>query len=158
MAFNIESIKRIYEEEELNFSFEPESKLIRFSMNTEASSDVRFIVRIVNARTVLFTTILPMNIPEKMRSKVSEYINRVNYDLLLGNFQMDFSDGEFSYKAAAAFEEDFGLSDETILRLTYVGFNMFDAYVPALFSIIYGGKTPLEAFEEAEKDDEDDEE
>lgn len=153
MSFNIESIKRVYEEEELNFAYEPEYQLIRFSMNIDVTSDVRFIARIVNAKTALFTTILPMNIPEKMRKEVSEYITMVNYELLLGNFQMDFIDGELSYKAVAAFEEDYGLADMTVIRLTYVGFNMFDKYIPGVFSIIYGGKSPQEAFSEISSDE-----
>ena len=40
MAFSIEDIKRIYEEEELKFAYEPEYELIRFSMNIEVTSDV----------------------------------------------------------------------------------------------------------------------
>ena len=137
MAFGIEDIKRIYEEEELKFAYEPEYQLIRFSMNIEATSDVRFIARIVNSKTALFTTILPMNIPEKMRKPVSEYLTMVNYELLLGNFQLDFIDGELSYKAVAAFEEDFGLADMTVIRLTYVGFNMFDKYI--IYTLHYIG-------------------
>ena len=154
MAFSIEDIKRIYEEEELKFAYEPEYQLIRFSMNIEATSDVRFIARIVNSKTALFTTILPMNIPEKMRKSVSEYLTMVNYELLLGNFQLDFIDGELSYKAVAAFEEDSGLADMTVIRLTYVGFNMIDKYIKGVFAKKYGGKSPEQAFSEINDDDE----
>ena len=71
MAFDILSIAEVYKAENLNFSTEEERGLIRFSMNTEASPDVRFTARVVNPRTALFTTILPMNIPEKNRAAVS---------------------------------------------------------------------------------------
>ena len=150
MAFEILSIAEVYKAENLNFSTEEERGLIRFSMNTEASPDVRFTARVVNPRTALFTTILPMNIPEKNRAAVSEYLTRVNYTLLLGNFQMDLSDGELSYKSVGVFEEESGLPDSVVTRLTYVGFNMFDKYIPGVFAIIYGGRTAEEAFQEIE--------
>ncbi|MBS6546824.1 MAG: YbjN domain-containing protein [Butyricicoccus pullicaecorum] len=150
MAFDILSIAEVYKAENLNFSTEEERGLIRFSMNTEASPDVRFTARVVNPRTALFTTILPMNIPEKNRAAVSEYLTRVNYTLLLGNFQMDLSDGELSYKSVGVFEEESGLPDSVVTRLTYVGFNMFDKYIPGVFAIIYGGRTAEEAFQEIE--------
>ena len=150
MAFDILSIAEVYKAENLNFSTEEERGLIRFSMNTEASPDVRFTARVVNPRTALFTTILPMNIPEKNRAAVSEYLTRVNYTLLLGNFQMDLSDGELSYKSVGVFEEESGLPDSVVTRLTYVGFNMFDKYIPGVFAIIYRGRTAEEAFQEIE--------
>ena len=153
MAFDILSIAEVYKAENLNFSTEEERGLIRFSMNTEASPDVRFTARVVNPRTALFTTILPMNIPEKNRAAVSEYLTRVNYTLLLGNFQMDLSDGELSYKSVGVFEEESGLPDSVVTRLTYVGFNMFDKYIPGVFSIIYGGRTAEEAFKEVDSKD-----
>ena len=150
MAFDILSIAEVYKAENLNFSTEEERGLIRFSMNTEASPDVRFTARVVNPRTALFTTILPMNIPEKNRAAVSEYLTRVNYTLLLGNFQMDLADGELSYTSVGVFEEESGLPDSVVTRLTYVGFNMFDKYIPGVFAIIYGGRTAEEAFQEIE--------
>lgn len=154
MAFDILSIAQIYEAENLNFETAEEHGQIRFSMNTQASPDVRFTVRLVNPRTALFTTVLPIYVPEKSRAAVSEYITRVNYTLLLGNFQMDMSDGELSYKTVGVFEEETGLEDTVVTRLTYVGFNMFDKYMPGVFAIIYGGKTALEAFTEVESKEE----
>ena len=60
MAFDITSIAQVYQTEDLNFSTDEERGIIRFSMNTQASPDVRFTARVVNPRTALFTTILPM--------------------------------------------------------------------------------------------------
>lgn len=148
MAFDIHSIAQVYKAENLRFSTDEERNIIRFSMNTKVSADVRFNARLVNPRTALFTTILPMNIPEANRAAVSDYITRVNYTLLLGNFQLDLTDGELGYKAAGAFEEETGLPDSVVMRLTYVGFSMFDKYMPGVFAIVYGGKSAADAFAE----------
>lgn len=146
MAFDIVSVKRIYENENLQFSLDEARDLIRFKMDTTVTPDVRFLCRLVNPRTLLCTTILPLNIPEKHRQTVSEYLTRVNYRLLLGNFQMDLSDGELSYKVVAVLEPEIGLPDGSVTRLTYVGFNMFDEYIPGVFAILYGGKSAEQAF------------
>ena len=69
---------------------------------------------------------------------------------------MDFSDGELVYQAVGVFEEETGLPDSVVVRLTYIGFNMFDKYVPGIFSIVYGGKDPKEAFDEINNEDDDD--
>lgn len=147
----IEDIASVYEEEGLKFSTHEENQSITFNMNTHVSQDVHFIARIVNSRTVLFETRLPMNIPEEFREAVSSYLTRANYGLLVGCFQMDFADGELDYTTAGCHEEDDELSEDVIRRLTYVGFNMFDDYIPGVFAIIYGGKDPITAYETVEK-------
>lgn len=48
MAFDITSIAQVYQAEDLNFSTDEERGIIRFSMNTQASPDVRFTARVVN--------------------------------------------------------------------------------------------------------------
>lgn len=152
MSFSLETVERIYNKEELNFEVDKKNNVIRFSMDSDIASQLRFIFRIVNELTVMFKTLLPFNIPEKYRQQVSEYITRVNYEMLMGNFEMDFSDGEFSYKISLAFEEEHGIADDVILRLTYIGFNMMDIYAKGVFAIIHGGKTAIEAFEQCDRD------
>ena len=61
-------------------------------------------------------------------------------------------DGEVRYKTTGCADENTMPGLDVIRRLTYVGFSMFDRYVPSLLSILYGGKTPTEAIAEAEKD------
>ena len=42
--------------------------------------------------------------PENKREMVSEYINRVNYGTILGNFEIDMNDGEVHYKTSVNYE------------------------------------------------------
>lgn len=165
----IEDIASVYEEEGLNFHTDEEKQCIYLKMSTKVSPDVQFMVRIVNSRTLLFETRLPMNIPENKREPVSSYLTRANFGLLVGGFQMDFEDGELKYSVAGCHDEDDALSDDVLLRLTYVGFNMFDNYMPGVFAVVYGDKDPAKIYDEIEEglqarreqmeqDDDDDEE
>ncbi|MCL4505190.1 MAG: YbjN domain-containing protein [Chloroflexi bacterium] len=50
----------------------------------------------------LFYSIAPINVPAQKRQVVAEYLTRVNYGLLLGNFEMDFEDGEVRCRTSAS--------------------------------------------------------
>lgn len=153
MAFDLKQIAKYYKEDmELNFALEEENNRIRFSMDTDAMKEVRFMAYKENPQTMLFLTYLPMKVAEDKRAAVSEYLTRANYGLHVGNFEMDMEDGEVRYKTTGVTDADTMPSLDVIRRLTYIGFSMFDRYIPSLLSIIYGGKTPAEAIAEAEKD------
>ncbi len=142
----IEDIAEVYEDEELHFDTDDEEQRIRFKMNTKVSPDVGFTARIVNEATALFTTILPMNIPENKRDAVALYLNYANWGLLLGNFEMNPKTGELCYRVTGCFDDGDELTDEQIRRMTYVGFNMFDKYVPGVFAVVYGDRAPADAY------------
>ena len=153
MAFDLKQVAKYYKEDmELNFALEEENNRIRFYMDTEAMKEVRFMAYKENPHTMLFLTYLPMKVPEDKRVAVAEYLTRANYGLHVGNFEMDMEDGEVRYKTTGCADENTMPGLDVIRRLTYVGFSMFDRYVPSLLSILYGGKTPTEAIAEAEKD------
>ena len=42
--------------------------------------------------------------PEEMRVPMAEFLTRANYGLRIGNFEMDFEDGEVRYKSSVDFE------------------------------------------------------
>jgi hypothetical protein len=47
---------------------------------------------------VVFYSVVPFNVPEEGRPGVMEFITRVNYGLLIGNFELDLADGELRFK------------------------------------------------------------
>lgn len=49
---------------------------------------------------LFFYSVCPVNIPEDRRPAVAEYITRANYGLYVGNFEMDYTDGEVRYKSS----------------------------------------------------------
>jgi len=52
------------------------------------------------ARNVVIHAQLPARIPEINRVKVAELLTKINYDLLLGNFELGMADGEVLFKTA----------------------------------------------------------
>ena len=94
----------------------------------------------------VFHAVAAVRAPEAARLEVAEYITRVNYRVLLGNFYLDFSDGEIGYKTSFATD---GVDDPTSLLAPTVFANLHtaDRFFPGLTAVMYGGSTPQQAVE-----------
>jgi hypothetical protein len=97
----------------------------------------------------IFYTIAPVRIPIDVRPAVAEYITRANYGLRIGNFEMDYSDGEVRFKSSLNFEGE-NLTFGMLRNALYPAVHSLDRYLPGLMRVSFGGATPLEAIEEIE--------
>ena len=98
---------------------------------------------------LLFYAIAPVKAPEETRMAVAEFITRANFNMRIGNLELDFSDGEVRYKSSLDFEGT-ELTPQLIRNAIYPAVQTMDRYLPGLLSVIYGGKTPFEAIEDIE--------
>jgi hypothetical protein len=98
----------------------------------------------------LFYVMAPVKAPEETRQRVAEYITRANYGLRIGNFEMDFRDGEVRYKSSLDFE-GVDLSPELIQHAIYPAVQTMDRYLPGLMRVIYSDLSPEEAIEAIEQ-------
>ncbi len=93
---------------------------------------------------MVFYTILPTAVPEDKRAVVSEFITRANYAMVIGNFEMDYRDGEVRYKTSADVEGT-EIPATFLKNLIYANVIMMDRYLPGIMMVIYGGVSPEEA-------------
>ena len=98
---------------------------------------------------LVFYSILDAKVPEEQRAPMSEFITRANYGLVMGNFEMDFSDGEVRYKTSVDVEGG-ELAPTMVKNLAYSNVLTVDRYYGGLMSVMYGGKTPAQAVAEIE--------
>ncbi|HQE91601.1 MAG TPA: YbjN domain-containing protein [Anaerolineae bacterium] len=103
----------------------------------------------VDLEQFLFYVIAPVKAPENVRPLVAEYIARANYGLRIGNFEMDYTDGEVRYKSSLDFEGEV-LTPQLIKNTMYPAVHTMDFYLPGLLSVMYGNKTPAEAIHSIE--------
>ena len=85
----------------------------------------------------IFYSIAPASVPEEKRVAMAEFITRANYGMRIGNFEMDFSDGELRTQAI-------------VKHMVYPNVLMMDKYLPGIMAIIYAGKSPQQAVQEIE--------
>ncbi|MFN6461610.1 MAG: YbjN domain-containing protein [Nostoc sp. DedVER02] len=97
----------------------------------------------------VFYSICPVNAPENKRLAVAEFITRANSGMMIGNFELDFDDGEISYKTSIDVEGD-RLSFALIQRLVYANVTMMDEYLPGILAVIYGNLSAQEAIAKIE--------
>jgi len=76
-------------------------------------------------------------------------LTRVNYGLRVGNFEMDFEDGELRYKSVISFKNE-RLTQNWIRNAILPAISTVDRYAPCFAKIIRGGKIAAEAFAEVE--------
>jgi len=98
-----------------------------------------------------FYSVCPINIPENKRLAVSEFITRANYGLKIGNFELDFNDGEVRYKTSVDIEND-RLSTALISNQVYANLWTMDRYLPGILMIVYGSAAPEQAILKVENE------
>jgi len=97
----------------------------------------------------IFYSSAPVNVPGDKFVLASEFLTRANWAMILGNFEMDYSDGEVRFKTSIDVEG--GKLTETMVRnLVASNILMMDKYLPGLNKVIYGGISPEDAIKEIE--------
>jgi hypothetical protein len=97
----------------------------------------------------VFTSILPVEIPEEKRMEAAEYLTRANFGMEIGNFDMDFSDGAVQFRTSIDIEGG-ELTPKMIQNLAYLNVTVTDQYLPGLVMVVEGDATPVDAIEKVE--------
>lgn len=137
-----------FRNDEWEFSPDEDELIVRSGI-TGKNGKFRLYSRVTNG-TVIVHTVPTTEVPAEKRSAVAEFITRANYGLLVGNFEMDFGDGEVRYKTSLSCPEDGDLTPGMIKSLVYVNCMMMDRYYPGLMTVTYGGETPQQAVQRIE--------
>jgi len=151
-------VEQTLREEEISYKplpHDPHSLGIRFQgVQGEWLSVV--IVR-EEIQEVVFYSVAPHSVPTERRADVAEFLMRANYGLAIGNFEMDFDDGEVRFRTGLDVEND-RLSPALLKSLMYSNWVTLDRYLPGLEAVIAGQVSPANAVEQAEQAEQADEE
>ena len=96
---------------------------------------------VVSDETVTCYHVVPIKVPEEQRIAVNEFITRANYGLTIGNFEMDFNDGELRYKTNVS-QNDLLRNDTAALHsmeiLMAIGPSMWQRYGDSIAALLFG--------------------
>jgi len=98
-----------------------------------------------------FYSVCPVKVPEERRAAMAEFLTRANYGLIIGNFEMDFSDGGIRYKSSVGVKDD-RVSIPLVRNLVYANVLTMDRYLPGIMSLVYGDVSPAQAIAQVEGD------
>lgn len=85
---------------------------------------------------VVLANFSPPALPER-RDDVARYITRVNWDLLLGNFEMDYDHGDVRFRSSVDFTGG-ELKDATLRRAILTAMEIVEAHAETLSAVIDG--------------------
>jgi hypothetical protein len=104
---------------------------------------------IEDARHVVFFSVAPGNVPSEARAAVAEYLTRANYGLSIGNFEMDWSDGEVRCRTYV-YVGQVAEMEELIRPVVVVNLGLMSRYLPGLIEVAGGRAQPAAAIAVAE--------
>lgn len=97
----------------------------------------------------VFYSVFPVRTPESQNAAVAEFITRANYGMIIGNFELDYNDGEIRYKTSVDVE-DVDVNESLVRHMIYANVLTMDKYFPGLMRVLYAGIDPITAIEEVE--------
>lgn len=96
-----------------------------------------------------FFSMAALYVPAERRAAVAEFITRANYGMIIGNFEMDYADGEVRYKTyfdAAGSE----LTRKCVEAHVFTNLTVFDRYNAGLMGVAFGDVEPKTAIAKIE--------
>ncbi len=91
-----------------------------------------------------------VNAPEPQRARALDYLNRANWRLRTGNFELDPGDGEMRFRLTIDASGG-AIVPEMIRRMVHTALGCCEHYFPGLMSVVFAGAEPAEAIVTAEE-------
>jgi hypothetical protein len=86
-----------------------------------------------------------MTMPQQKHIATALLMNLINGELFMGNFQLDPTDGEVSFRCSLAVA-DSTLTDDQLETYGFASLSTVDTFLPAFFRLRWADATPEEAF------------
>jgi hypothetical protein len=145
-----EQICGYFEENQWQFDRLEGREVLRMGFQGEHGQWTCFAQAREKQQQFVFYTRPEFQVPETYRSAMAEFVTRANYGVILGNFELDFNDGEIRYKTSIDIEGG-ELLPQFIRNLVGTNITMMDRHLLALQSVASGERTPLEALDDLER-------
>lgn len=103
-----------------------------------------FALALEENRQFVFYSLCPVHTPPEKLSAMAEFLTKVNYDTTIGNFELNYSDGEIRYKTSIDVEHE-RFTSGLVNNLVYINVLTMDKYLPGIIAIINHQLSPDDA-------------
>ncbi|WP_020473161.1 YbjN domain-containing protein [Zavarzinella formosa] len=98
---------------------------------------------------VIFYAYMPVNTPGEKMDEMAEFICRANRGMRIGNFELDYDDGEIRYKTSI--DAEGGEMTHTMIdNLLRANLSTINRYFPGIMSVIYSDREVLDLIRDIE--------
>jgi hypothetical protein len=142
----LEIIKLFLKQREWTFSQVEGKDILIFGMSGPTGKTQCFVNVIESEHKFMFYSLCGISCPEDKRKEASELITRLNYGKFLGNFEMDFGDGEIRYKTSTYYID----VTPTIALVEYfimINIASMGVALPGITGVAFGEMSALDAFD-----------
>ncbi|HYF94595.1 MAG TPA: YbjN domain-containing protein [Symbiobacteriaceae bacterium] len=133
-----DTMVEFFQREEWTYDQIPDQPILRLGMSGKSGKWVGYAQAREEQDQFVFYSILPVTAPEAKRHTMAELLTRMNYGLVVGNWEMDYRDGEIRYKTSIDVEGD-RLSTALVRNVVLLNLQMMDRSLPAIMGVLYGG-------------------
>jgi hypothetical protein len=151
MAQIYETVARFFEEDDWPFTVVEEGNTVQTGFADDTNQWPCFAHAREEQAQFVFYSVCPAKVPEEKRPLLAEFITRANYGLVIGNFEMDYEDGEIRYKSSIDVEGD-RLSVALARQIVHANVFTMSRYLPGIMALLYGHQSAEEAIALVEED------
>ena len=148
----VDCIRYFLVDDDWNFDFDEEKGIFRFGVNLDSKlKNVRYFVPVREDGYTVYA-ISPINADsddKDVMREMNEFINRANYGLRSGNFELDVRDGEIRYKIYVDCENQLP-SREIVKSSIIIPSVMFERYSQGILDVMFRGSTAEDAISKCE--------
>jgi hypothetical protein len=137
------------EEEDWNYEILEGETVLRFNFKGRAGRLFCYADVEEEKDWLIFYSYLPVNAPAEKMVTVAEFITRANRGMRIGNFELDFEDGEVRYKTSIDIEGG-ELTSKMIHNLLQANLYTMDRYFSGIMEVIYSEKEPKDLIQKIE--------
>jgi hypothetical protein len=98
---------------------------------------------------LVFYSVHPRSAPAARLAEVAEFLHRVNYGTIVGNFELDCDDGEIRFKTSIDAEGE-EVGDVQLEKLATFNVRSMSQYLALIDAVIDGTATPRGAMEQVD--------
>ncbi|EGW37480.1 YbjN domain-containing protein [Desulfosporosinus sp. OT] len=147
-----EALFDILSQDGWEFDFDQKNEIIKLEISGVNTDFHVFLLVDEEQESLLCNTHIKRKIPHAKRLEVCEFMNRVNYELANGNFEMDMDNGEIRYRTFLDLA-DAEPSKDQIQNIVWNGIQGFDTYYPGIIKLVHWDYSAEEAMTCCTEDD-----
>ncbi len=149
MASLLDTVAAFFEQDQWPFRRVEDPALVQTQFQGENGQWFCFAQAKDSVGQLVFYSICPVKAPKDKNTALAEFLTRVNFGLLMGNFEMDFEDGQIRFKTSLDVEGD-RLTEALVKNLVYANVFVTDQYLPGILKAIYSDTSPAAILAEIE--------
>ena len=152
-SYSVELFNRVkdwLEKREYDFTIYEDKGIFKLEYSIDSSIRKFTLILIIREKGISSRSIIPIGALEIRRPAIAECITRLNYSLIDGSFEMDFSDGEVAFKMHIQVPNELP-TDDDLYRMVAIHSLMWSKYSDVFLKVAFADVEPQDAIAQIEK-------